>query len=177
MTHDDAFDFRPRPGRIRDLGARAGARSRSFVAPVMRAATRANGGPLKLSQMRGDRRQQRTRPKGRCSRIGRGQAVADRLKRMAAERRPDAGMRRVVVKARIVRVKVGSRAADAHVRYLQREGTTRNDERGRLYGAETDAADGKAFTERGRGTVTSSASSLPRRMAIGSPTCAPSRAT
>jgi type IV secretory pathway VirD2 relaxase len=59
-------------------------------------------------------------------------------------------MRRVVVKARIVRLKVGSRAADAHVRYLQREGTTRDGERGRLYVAESDAADGKNFTERGR---------------------------
>jgi len=59
-------------------------------------------------------------------------------------------MRRVVVKARIVRLKVGSRAADAHVRYLQRDGTTRDGERGQLYGTETDAADGKAFTERGR---------------------------
>jgi type IV secretory pathway VirD2 relaxase len=69
---------------------------------------------------------------------------------MAAERRPDALMRRVVVKARIVRLKVGSRAADAHIRYLQRDGTTRDGERGRLYGAETGAADGRAFTESGR---------------------------
>src|SRR3974377_797597 len=60
-------------------------------------------------------------------------------------------MRRVVVKARIVRLKVGSRAADAHVRYLQRDGTTRDGERGRVYGAGTDAADGRGFTERGRG--------------------------
>jgi type IV secretory pathway VirD2 relaxase len=56
----------------------------------------------------------------------------------------------VVVKARIVRLKVGSRAANAHVRYLQRDGTTREGERGQLYGAETDIADGDAFTERGR---------------------------
>jgi type IV secretory pathway VirD2 relaxase len=76
--------------------------------------------------------------------------VADRLKRMAAERGPGERMRRVVVKARIVRLKVGSRAADAHVRYLQRDGTTRDGERGRLYAAETDAADGKDFTGRGR---------------------------
>src|SRR5262249_9752760 len=59
-------------------------------------------------------------------------------------------MRRVVVKARIVRLKVSSRAADAHVRYLQRDGTTREGEHGHLYGADTDMADGKAFTERGR---------------------------
>jgi type IV secretory pathway VirD2 relaxase len=152
MAHDDLLDFRPRPGRVRDRGG-WGSDSRSFVAQVMRAATKANGGPLKLAEMRGDRRRssgQKRPGKGRCSRIGRGQAVADRLKRMASERRPDARMRRVVVKARIVRLKVSSRAADAHLRYLQRDGTTRDGERGRLYGVETDAADGKAFTERGR---------------------------
>jgi type IV secretory pathway VirD2 relaxase len=146
MTHDDAHDFRPRPGRVRNRGARA----QPFVAQVMRAATKANGGPLKLGGMR--RGSSLKRPgRGRCSRIGRGQAAADRLKRMAAERGPGERMRRVVVKARIVRLKVGSQAADAHIRYLQRDGTTRDGGRGRLYGAETDAADGKAFTERGRG--------------------------
>jgi type IV secretory pathway VirD2 relaxase len=153
MTHDDAFDFRPRPGRARDRGARANPRARSFVDQVMRAATRANGGPLKLAEMRGERRQGsgRTRPrKGRCSRIGRGQAVAVRLKFTASERGPGRRMRRVVVKARIVRLKLGSRAADAHLRYLQRDGTSRDGERGRLYGAEIDEADGKDFTERGR---------------------------
>jgi len=127
MTHDDAFDFLPGPGRVRDRGARTSPRSQSFVAQVMRAATRANGGPLKLAEMRGQRRRgsgQTQSRKGRCSRIGRGQAVADRLKRMAAEGGPGARMRRVVVKARIVRLQVGSRAADAHVRYLQRDGTT-----------------------------------------------------
>ena len=151
MMYDDPFDFRPRPGRIRNSGGR-GSDSRSFLTQVMRAATKANGGPLKPAHMRGERRSSaRKRPgKGRCSRIGRGQRAADRLKRMAAERWPAERMRRVVVKARIVRLKVGSRAADAHVRYLQRDGTTRDGERGRLYGAGTDAADGRGFTERGR---------------------------
>src|SRR5215471_18496352 len=152
MTHDDAFDFRPRPGRVRDRGAGT-RRPQSFVAQVMRAATRANGGPLKLAQVRGERRRGRgrTQPKkGRCSRIGRGQAVADQLKRMAAERGPGERMRQVVVKARIVRLQVGRRAADAHIRYLQRDGTTRDGERGQLYAAETGAVDGKDFTERGR---------------------------
>jgi type IV secretory pathway VirD2 relaxase len=153
MTRDDSFDFRPRPGRMRDRGARASGRSRSFVAQVMRAATKANGGPLKLTEMRGEQRRSggSARPKkGRCCRIGRGQAVADRLKRTAADRGPGQRIRRVVVKARIVRLKMGSRSADAHVRYLQRDSTTRDGEGGRLYRAETDAADGKAFTERGR---------------------------
>jgi type IV secretory pathway VirD2 relaxase len=38
-----------------------------------------------------------------------------------------------------------------HIRYLQRDGTTRDGERGQLYGAETESADGKGFNERGRG--------------------------
>ncbi len=119
----------------------------------MRAATQANGGPLTLAEMRGERQRgsRQARPKkGRCSRIGRGQAVAVRLKFTASERCPGRRMRRVVVKARIVRLKLGSRAADAHVRYLQRDGTSRDGERGRFYGAEIEEADGKAFTDRGR---------------------------
>lgn len=59
-------------------------------------------------------------------------------------------MRRVVVKVRIVRLKLGSKGADSHLRYLQRDGTDREGERGRLYGRETDAADGREFVERGR---------------------------
>jgi hypothetical protein len=42
------------------------------------------------------------------------------------------------------RLNVGSRAADARVRYLQRDGTTREGEGGELYGAETNIADGDA---------------------------------
>jgi type IV secretory pathway VirD2 relaxase len=152
MSRDDSFDFHPKPGRVRDRGGRTGHRARSFVTQVMAAAAKANGGPLAPSQLRGQRAGTvRARPrKGRCCRIGRGQAVADRLKLTAGERARGKGMRRVVVKARIVRLKRGSRAADAHVRYLQRDGTTRDGERGRLYGADTDEADGRAFTERGR---------------------------
>ena len=36
------------------------------------------------------------------------------------------------------------------IRYLHRDVTTRDGERGRLYAAETDAADGDVFTKRGR---------------------------
>jgi hypothetical protein len=87
--------------------------------------------------------------KGRCSRIGRGQAVADALKRQAAERSPGQRQRRVVIKARIVRHRAGSGAAGAHLRYIQRDGTTRDGERGQLYGPDRDQEDGKAFVERG----------------------------
>jgi type IV secretory pathway VirD2 relaxase len=72
------------------------------------------------------------------------------LKLSAEGRGPGERMRRVVVKARIVRLKLGSKGADAHLRYLQRDGTDREGEPGRLYGAETEAADGREFVERGR---------------------------
>src|SRR4029077_1688785 len=58
--------------------------------------------------------------------------------------------RSCVVKAEIVIRRMRALAADAHIRYLQRDGTTRDGERGRLYGAEAETADGRAFTERGR---------------------------
>ena len=153
MTRNDSFEFRPRPGRVRDSSAHSGRRSRSLVGQVLTAAIKANGGGLPLAQMRAQRPRtgKRMPPrKGRCCRIGRGQGPADRLKLIAGERGRAERMRRVVIKARIVRLKLGSRAADAHVRYLQRDGTTRDGERGRLYAAETDEVDGKAFIERGR---------------------------
>ncbi len=127
MSQDDASDFQPRPGRIRDRRPRVGRRSQSFFAQVMKAAAAANGGPLTLAQMRGGGRRggvaSRSR-KGRCC--------------------------RVVVKARIVRLKSGGKGADAHLRYLQRGGTDQEGERGGLYGPECDAADGREFVERGR---------------------------
>ena len=43
-----------------------------------------------------------------------------------------------------------SRAADAHLRYLQRDGVTRDGEPGRVYSAIQDRADGEAFVRRGR---------------------------
>ena len=145
MSHDDASDFRPRSGSIRDRGTRTGRRSTSFVNQVLRAAAKANGGPLTAAQMRhdGGRGSGGNWPrKGRCCRIGRGQAAADRLKRSAEQRGPGERMRRVVVKARIVRLKRGSKGADAHLRYLQRDGTTRDGARGKLYGPEADAESG-----------------------------------
>ncbi|EIZ77984.1 hypothetical protein WSK_3460 [Novosphingobium sp. Rr 2-17] len=80
--------------------------------------------------------------------IGRGAGVG----RVLGSPAHHAGLhsRRVVVKARIVKLGKGMAAA-AHLRYLQRDGTTREGERGTLYGPEADCADGKAFLERGSG--------------------------
>ena len=117
----------------------------------MKAAAKANGGPLTQAQFIGGKPRARGSGKGRCSRIGRGQAVADRLKRQAAERSPGQRHRRVVVKARIVRHRIGSGAAGAHLRYLQRDGTTRDGERGQLYGPEGDRQDGPRLRGARRG--------------------------
>jgi type IV secretory pathway VirD2 relaxase len=43
-----------------------------------------------------------------------------------------------------------SRAVDAHLRYLERDGVTRDGERGKAYSAFENEADGKTFVERGR---------------------------
>jgi len=84
------------------------------------------------------------------SRIGRGSASGRILG--ASSRHSGPRSRRVVVKARIVRLAgSGAKAAVAHLRYLQRDGTTREGERGTLYSAELDNADGKSFLERSTG--------------------------
>ena len=77
----------------------------------------------------------------------------------------DAGVRtrsrRVAVKARVVKLNpqfgsvrgrqfVSAKAVDAHLRYLQRDGVTKDGERGQVYSANQDVEDGKAFVERGR---------------------------
>ena len=57
----------------------------------------------------------------------------------------------MVVKGRVVKLRGGaSRAADAHLRYLQRDGVTQDGEPGRVYSAIQDRADGEAFARRGR---------------------------
>lgn len=134
----DDNDFEPKLGRMR---ARGGGRSRKYLHRVLAAANLARGG----AAFSGGRS---------CtfsgSRIGRGSGVG----RVLARRDGHAAYRarRVVIKSRIVRLAgKGAAAAAAHLRYLRRDGTTREGEAGRLYGPETDDADGKAFLERGRG--------------------------
>ncbi|HYE28311.1 MAG TPA: relaxase/mobilization nuclease RlxS [Allosphingosinicella sp.] len=128
----ESEEFEPRLGRIR---APASRRGRRYLYAVLVAAARAGG--LK-------------RGKGRRfdgSRIGRGSSVA----RLLASRDRFAGLRarRAIVKTRLVRLAgKGFAAARAHLRYIQRDGVTRDGEAGRLYSAREDEADGKAFLER-----------------------------
>ncbi len=81
------------------------------------------------------------------SRIGRGAGVG----RVLADRHAAFRSRRVVIKARIAKIAPrGFKAAGLHLRYLQRDGVTREGAPGQLYDAAEDRADGKAFLDRSR---------------------------
>jgi hypothetical protein len=127
--------FEPRLGRIRSIGSRRG---RKYLHRVIAAMARAGGASISG----------RRRFDG--SRIGRGGAVAALL--TFRGRSSTAHTRRAVVKARLVRLG-GKRLAGAraYLRYVQRDGVSRDGERGALNSAELDAADGKAFLEQGAG--------------------------
>ncbi|RWA77059.1 relaxase/mobilization nuclease RlxS [Mesorhizobium sp.] len=127
-------EFRPKLGKIGARGSKAGKR---YAGQLRAAINRAGGRPQHGGRFTG-------------SRAGRGGAAAALLKsrdRYAAFRQ-----RRVVVKARIVKLAgKGADGARAHLRYLQRDGVTREGEPGELYGADSDRVDGKAFLDRANG--------------------------
>jgi type IV secretory pathway VirD2 relaxase len=134
MADDDSFE--PRLGRQRQQG---GKRARRYLGRVLAAANLARGGTAAPGLARGA---------FSGTRIGRGAGVG----RLLASRggHTASNRRRVIVKASIVKLAgKGASAAAAHLRYLQRDGTTRDGERGTLYGRDADAIDGKAFGERG----------------------------
>lgn len=125
-------EFEPHLGRMR---ARGRGRAPRYVARVLAAANLARGvgGAASVSR------------RGKGSR-GRGAGVG----RLLANGGRATPSRRVTIKARIVRLAgKGAPGAIAHLRYLQRDGTTREGERGQLYDPHSDAANGKQFLARG----------------------------
>ena len=149
MTRDGDTRFEPRLGRPR---ARDGGRVRppaTFQKQVVRAVTRAGGDPLRIGHAKGTSRT------GGFNARSRGSNAVAILPRESGWSRRDGGMRfrarRVIVKARVVKLRGGkSKAAHAHLRYLQRDGVTLDGESGRLYSADLDHADGSAFLGRGQ---------------------------
>jgi hypothetical protein len=126
MANDDSLT--PRLGRPRQQRIRPAKR---YLGRVLAAANLARGGAGKAAR--------KSRFTG--SRIGRGAGIGRLLASRDGYR--GAGRRRVIVKASIVRLAgKGSSAAAAHLRYLQRDGTTREGDRGALYGRDSDAIDG-----------------------------------
>lgn len=125
-------EFEPKLGRKRGKG---GQRAVRYVGRVVVAA-RLAGATTGVRSRRFD-----------GSRIGRGASIA----RLLSSRDGLAGFRarRAIVKARLVRLGPrGLATARAHLRYIQRDGVTRDGAPGELYSADRDRADGKAFLGR-----------------------------
>lgn len=134
MKRSDDDRFRPRLGPPKARGA-GGQR---FVSRVIRVATQA--GPINPRTLARDR-------EGSVPAAGRGH-VASRF----AERGLSPRSRRVVIKTRLVILKAaGPRSTETHLRYIQRDGVTRDGTPARVYDATSDAADVKSFEARGRG--------------------------
>lgn len=127
MAEQDEDRFRPRPGPPRQRGG-GGER---FVSLVRRQVAKAG---------------QSASRSARGKQFGRGR-VAARLRGHS----PTLRSRRVIIKSRFVMVKPGSDAIAAHLRYIERDGVTREGERGQAYGADTDAVDTRGFIERSQG--------------------------
>lgn len=130
MASDDEFE--PKLGRMRGQAPRA---PKSHRARVRHAVQRA-GGVKKTPS--GSRRM--------SAKYGRGAGIGRVL---SGGRSQGARSRRVVVKARFVRLAGrGVRAATAHLKYLQRDGVTREGEKGMLYGRDADCIDASDFMAR-----------------------------
>lgn len=127
---DDSFRVKPAPPK-----ARSGPRAHRFVSQVLKQVSKTGAN---ASASWG------TRP---ASTFGRGRVAAS-----TAGQTLGATARRVVIKSRyVVLKKAGANSVSAHLRYIERDGVTRDGQRGQAYGSETDKADLGAFEERGRG--------------------------
>ena len=127
MSGDD--DFRIRPGRIRSRG---GQRALPIVAQAIAAAQRAGGHVSR---------------RGRIIAPGRSTFGRGRVASLRATHRLGHRSRQVVIKARVIRHD-GRASLAAHLKYLQRDGVTRDGEKGVLFGAEGEGLDRNDFAAR-----------------------------
>ncbi|RWG34998.1 VirD2 family relaxase/mobilization nuclease [Mesorhizobium sp.] len=129
----DEREFRIRPGRIRSTRAQ---QARPFIAQALAAAQKAGG---RVS------RSGRITP-GNRSRFGRGQRASIQANRLLTGR-----SRIVVIKTRVVRHTARAAPLGAHLNYLRRDGVTRDGEKARMFGLESDELDARHFAERCEG--------------------------
>ena len=123
-------EFRIRPGRIRSTRAQ---HVRPFIAQALAAAKKAGGTVSRSGRV----------TSGNRSRFGHGQRASIQANRFITAR-----SRGAVVKARVVRHSGRTAPLGTHLDYLSRDGVTRDGEKARLFGPETEAADTRAFAER-----------------------------
>lgn len=128
----DEREFRIRPGRIRSSGLQ---RAKPFIAQALAAAKKAGGGVSRSGRI----------VPGNRSRFGHGQRASIEANRFITSR-----SRGAVIKARVVRHTARSAPLGTHLNYLRREGVTRDGEKARLFGPETENADPGTFAERCR---------------------------
>jgi len=128
MSGED--DFRIRPGRIR---SRSIQRAKPFVAQALAAAQKAGGQVSRNGRIGAPR----------ASRFGRGRVASVQANRLLTSR-----SRLATVKTRVIRHSARRATLSEHLRYLRREGVTRDGEKARMFGPDTNDADVKDFTER-----------------------------
>lgn len=128
MTRND--DFRVRPGRIRSSRAQ---RAVPFVAQALAAAQKAGGRISRSGKI----------TSGRGPHFARGRVASIRANRLITSR-----TRFCTVKALVVRNKGQRGPLARHLNYLRRDGVTRDGERAKMFGPETDDVDAKEFSER-----------------------------
>lgn len=126
----DEHDFRIRPGRVRSSRAQ---RVRPFIAQVLAAAQKAGGHVSRSGRISA----------GKHSHFGRGRRASVQANRLLTGR-----SRIVVIKTRVVRHSARSAPLAAHLKYLGREGVTRDGEKARMFGPGDDAVDPKEFADR-----------------------------
>jgi type IV secretory pathway VirD2 relaxase len=119
--------FRPQPGKPKQSDQR-------FINQVLRQANKAGTGTSrKAGQQPG-------------ARLGRGHVAA----RFSA-RQLSPQTRRVTIKTRLVNLqRSGKRSTQSHLRYIERDGVSRECDPGKAYGPQSDHADVEAFEVRGR---------------------------
>lgn len=135
MSERDDDRFRPRVGPPK---ARGQGNAPRFITRVLKETSRAGktiGRQLRPPRLRVG------------AKFGRGHVAARLAGRGLGPR-----ARRAVVKTRLVILKDASpRSTEKHLRYIERDGVTREGGPGRLYDATTDEANGQSFTTRGEG--------------------------
>ena len=158
MSADDENRFRPKPGRIRSDASKLG-KAKSFLTQAKKLARQHSNSPTRSSASSSPRsRSSATTKGGKASQTsggpglkrGRGATFVRARSLSGGWKHSAPGMRRVVVKTRYVQQAGKNGKAAAHLRYIQRDGTSRDGERGQLYSANEDRADGETFLDRGK---------------------------
>lgn len=132
MADRDGDRFRIKPAAPKSRG---GPRAQRFISQVLKEVSKA--GAKRTGKNAG-------RP---ANTFGRGRLAAS-----MAGQRLGANARRVIIKSRFVVLRHAStHSVSVHLRYIERDGVTRDGQKGQAYGADVDVADLKSFQERGRG--------------------------